>query len=191
MKRILAITLLAALILTGCAKPAQEEHPEWDEGWTRIGGRLAVEPLRDFELLENNDMLAPSGIYYAAWSCGQGRDFTNTEGDAATAYDAQIYLLIQDCDSDKDAVKAIESWMARESENYETGEPSDASFGDQSYRTLTLLSGREGNPYTHGAAAFAARGASAVSVEVLCADGFEGEAQEVLNRFLQGIHYGD
>lgn len=140
---------------------------------------------------ESNDVLSLSGLWYFTWTSGEGREITNAAGEEATAYSAQIYLLVVERGSGADAENDIADWMAREAQSYETGESSERSIGEQRYHISPLLSTGESNPYSHGAAAFAARGNLAISVELLCSEDFESDAQTVLEQFLSGFHYGD
>lgn len=188
MKRFLT-ALLAALVLAGCAGPAPGLPPGWEEDWVRIAEYIGVEPLEGFTLSESNDALSISGLYYAAWTSGEGRDFVNAEGGEATVYDAQIYVLLEECRSAEAAEEATAAWTARERASYQAGESSTEFFGGQEFEVLPLAAGREGNPYTHGAAAFAVRGAWAISVELVCADGFPEEPRPILEQFLAGFHY--
>lgn len=189
MKRIWSIVLLAALALTGCAGLSGDAHPDWDGSWTRIAEYVAVEPLEGFTLSENNDVLSMSGLYYAAWTSGDGRDFINDEGEDAVVYDAQIYVLLEKCRSAEAAEEEVGSWIAREQRSYETGESRSKSVGTQTFTVLPLISGSETNPYSRGAAAFAVREDWAVSVELVCADGFAGDPDTILEQFLAGFHY--
>lgn len=189
MKRIWILLAAAALLMTACGR--QDMHPEWDEDWTRFEDILAAETPEGWILSEYNPTLSLSGIWYATWSFGQERMVQNTDGEDALAYDAQIYLLVKESGSGEEAEQNVADWTAREAQNYGTDETGERSVGGQSYTLLTLDSARADNPYSHGAAAFAVRGELAVSVEVLCAEGFEGDAQAILEQFLAGIHYGD
>lgn len=190
-RRWIVFTLFTALLLAGCAADREDKHPEWEESWTRLGDLAAVEPLEGFSVLENMDALTASGLYYASWSSGQAQEITNGDGQAATAYDAQIYMLLKACRDGEDAAGETDAWLALERKNYESGETAALEAGGQSYTLLPLLSGSGDNPYTHGAAAFAVRGAWAVSVELVCGGGFRGDPQGTLEQFLSGIHYGN
>lgn len=192
MRRMIPLLLLLAALLTGCtASPAAKAHPDWDETWFAVGDLLAVEPMQPFLLGESNDVLSPSGLYYATWVYGEGREIVNSTGRDATVYDAQIYLLVKECKSGERAEQETLDWTEREAASYETGALSEQTVGDQCYRVLPLLESREGNPYSHGAAAFAVRGELAISIELLCSDTYDGDAQEILTGFLTGFHYGE
>lgn len=189
MKRIWIFALLAALMLTGCSSAEQDLPPGWDENWVRIADLVGVEPLDGFTLNESNDLLSVSGLYYATWTSGDGQDFVNADGKEAVVYNAQIYVLLEECRSADAAKKAVETWITREKQSYETGEADTKSLGGQDFEVLPLISGSEGNPYTHGTAAFAARDKWAISAELVCADNFEENSQEILEQFLAGFHY--
>lgn len=189
MKRIWIFALLAALMLTGCSNTEQELPPGWDENWVLIADYIGVEPLDGFTLNESNDLLSVSGLYYATWTSGDGQDFVNADGKEAIVYNAQVYVLLEECRSADAAKKAVETWITREKQSYETGDADTKSLGGQDFEILPLIAGSEGNPYTHGTAAFAARDEWAISVELVCADSFEENSQEILEQFLAGFHY--
>ncbi len=191
MKRIWIFALLAVLALTGCTDSSAELHPDWDESWVRIAEYIGVEPLEGFTLNESNDALSMSGLYYATWTSGDGQKFVNADGGEATVYDAQIYVLLEECRTSEAAEEAVGAWIAREKSSYSSGESYTKSFGNQDFEILPLVSGSEGNPYTHGTAAFAVRDEWAVSVEFVCSDTFTEDSQPVLEQFLAGFHYSE
>ena len=191
MKRIWIFALLAALVLTGCSSADQELPPGWDESWVRVADCIGVEPLDGFTLNESNDLLSVSGLYYTTWASGDGQDFVNADGKEAVVYDAQIYVLLEECRSGSAAEEAVEAWITREKQSYETGDADTKSLGGQDFEILPLISGSEGNPYTHGTAAFAARDEWAISAELVCSDSFSGDSQMILEQFLDGFHYND
>lgn len=191
MRRIFTLLLLAALALTGCSGAPSQFHPEWDESWVRIGEAIGVEPVEGFSLNESNDLLSLSGLYYATWTCGDGQELVNADGENATVYDAQIYVLLEECRSAEDAAQEVEAWIAREKQSYVSGETEKRTIGAQEFSVLPLLSGKGGNPYSYGIAAFAARGENAISVELVCSDRFAGDPQTVLTQFVTGFHYSE
>ena len=193
MKRIASLALLAALLLTGCAArtgPTNEELG-WGADWVRVGALLGVEPMDGFTLSENKDVMSIYGLYYATWTAGEARDYTNADEDKAQVFDAQIYVLLQQSGNADEAWEAVEDWMGRERENYEAGETLTGTFAGQEFNLISLLRSGEDNPYTHGAAAFGVRDDWAISVELLCQDGFTLDAQTCLTQFLSGFHYND
>lgn len=193
MRRLIATAALCALLLTGCAARTGPTNAElgWDEDWARVGALLGVEPIDGFTLSENKDAMGVYGLYYATWTAGEARDYTNADGDKAQIYDAQIYVLLQQNKNAGAARSALEDWTARERESYESGGALDKTCAGQDFELLPLLRGSEDNPYTHGAAAFGARGGWAICVELLCRDTFQDDAQACLTRFLSGFHYND
>lgn len=182
--------LLTVLLLTGCSQAA-DPHPEWDDSWVRIAEAIGVEPMEGFTLNESNDVLATAGLYYATWTCGEGQEFVNEAGEDAVVYDAQIYVLLEECSGEEEARQEVESWIAREKESYESEETGTRTLADQEYEILSLVSGREENPYGYGTAAFAVRGSCAVSVELVCSERYAGDPQDTMTQFLNGFHYGD
>ena len=193
MKRAISLALLAVLLLSGCAArngPTNEELG-WGRDWARVGVLLGVEPADGFTLRENIDAMGIYGLYYATWTAGEGRDYTNADGDKAQIYDAQIYVLLQQNKNADAARAALEDWIARERETYETGETLTETCAGQEFDLIPLLRAGEDNPYTHGAAAFAARDGWAISVELLCRDSFAPDARACLTQFLSGLHYSD
>ena len=193
MKRVISLALLAVLLLTGCAAPSRPTNEElgWDEDWAQVSALLGVEPMTGFDLNENIDAMGIYGLYYATWTAGEARDYTNAEGDKSQLYDAQIYVLLQQGKNEDEARTALEDWISRERETYEAGETRTETYAGQAFDLFPLLHAGEDNPYTHGAAAFAARNGWAISVELLCQDSFEGDAQTCLTEFLSGFHYND
>lgn len=189
--KILAL-LLAFLLLQGCANGSADTLPSgWSGDWVLLGNFLGAEPLEGFSLNEIKDALSVGGIYYATWTCGQAREHTNDEGEQAKVYDAQIYVLVQECRNEAAAATQIGAWIARESQSYSVDEKTAYIAAGQTFDLLPLLSARAENPYTQGVAAFAARGNMAICVELLCAEDYTGDPQAVLEAFLNGLHYND
>ncbi len=186
MKRIWVFLLL--VLLFGCTATQTIEHPDWDNAWFRMGDIAAAEPMDRFVLNESNDVLSIAGIYYATWTAGEGTAIKNAQGDEATAYDAQIYWLVKECDSEEAASAEIADWIAREANAYEV-EESALTVNGQDYRVLTLQRALSENPYDHGIAAFGMHGSNAISVELLCRSDWDGDAEKALRTFLNGLHF--
>ena len=193
MKRVISLALLAAVLLTGCAAQTGPTNEElgWDKDWVRVGALLGVEPMAEFSLNENIDAMGVYGLYYATWVAGEAQDYTNADGDEAQLYDAQIYVLLQQNKDADETRTALEDWIERERESYETGEIMTETWAGQEFNLFPLLQVGEDNPYTRGAAAFGARDDWAICVELLCRDGFQGDPQACLTEFLSGFHYSD
>lgn len=193
-KRWLCLMLLATLlILAACSH--QDTHPEWPEAWSRAGDHFAIETPDGYYLYEYNPAFAANGIWYMTWAFGQPGDehlVPDKDGKTESVYfDAQVYLITREYKNEEEANTNVSSWIEREGQNYEAGEPRPLTVQGQAFQVLPLLSSRPDNPYSHGAAAFSVRGNLAFSVEVLCVEGFDGDAQEILELFLNGIHYGE
>ena len=190
MKRKFFLIILCLLLLTACGQKKEAEvHPEWDEGWTRFGDHLAVEAPEGFALGEYNDALSPNGIWYAVWNCGQERKIKNAAGEDASAYDAQIYLVLKEAKSQAEAQANVVDWLDREAQSYEVGDSHEITAAGQSFSCRQLLSAGADNPYSFGASAFGTRDDLAISAELLCGEGFAEDLEAVLESFLQGFHY--
>lgn len=183
MKRFAAALLLLALTLAGCAGPVRD--PSWEADWIGFDSVLAVDTPAGFTLLENQDALGPNGLYYASWVTGEETPYENEEGEEVPLYEVQVYLLLE---TGADPGAAVEDWIAREKQNYSTGEAEKITVSGQEYSVLPLLSGREGNPYAQGTAVFAVRGAWSICLEVLCTG--DRDARQIADSFLNAFHYG-
>lgn len=192
MKRVWIMILLAALLLCGCggAEPAADPHPDWPEAWFRVHPELGVEKPEGFDFNESNDVMSMSGLYYATWTAGAGREITNPQGREAVVYDAQFYVLVKECRDAAEAEADVADWLDREQGSYESSELRSLTAAGQEWRLLPLTAPKSENPYHHGAAAFAVRGGNAISAELLCAEGWQGDPMAALEAFLSGFHYG-
>lgn len=188
--KILAL-LLAAVLLQGCTAGQTEDTLPvgWSADWERVGPLLGVEAVTGFTLDEKNDALSVNGIYYATWTAGEGRQHTNEDGEDATVFDAQIYVLLKECRSEDAAKTERGIWIAREKQSYTAGTEESAVFAGQEFEVLPLLGADDKNPYTHGVAAFGTRGEWAICVELLCGEGYHEDPQAVIQMFLSGLYY--
>ena len=187
-KRWLFLIICLFLVLTAC-RPKAEAHPEWDENWTRFEDILAVETPTGWILSEYNPTLSMSGIWYATWANGPERMITNAEGEEAAVYDAQIYLVLKEAKSQAEAQANLADWLDREAQSYEVGDSHETAAAGQSFSCRLLLAPKADNPYSFGASAFGTRDGLAISVELLCSEGFAGDPETVLEGFLKGFHY--
>lgn len=189
--RIISLFLIAALILSGCGSREPQRPADWEDSWTMVSPLLAIEPIAGFSLNEANDTLSVSGIYYATWVTGEERSHTNEDGESATVYDAQIYVLVQEFRNSERAEKEASQWVGRAKQSYETAPADTLEQGGQWYTLLPLVSGSATNPYGHGMAAYAVRGEFAVWVELLCTPDYETDPRQVMEQFLAGFHYSE
>jgi hypothetical protein len=188
-RKALILVLLLSLLLAGCVSEGSREN--WDESWTVIAPFLAAEPVEGFTFGESDDIFGISGVYYAAWTSGEARSFTNAEGEDTVIFDAQIYVVAQECRTESDAQQNITAWKTREKQNYQVSGEVGTTQNGRDYTLLTMTSGNEGNPYGFGAAAFTVSGNNAVCVELVCSDTFTGNPQSVLEAFLNGLHFSE
>lgn len=185
--KVFTLILTLSLLLAGCG--GEKNQADWDESWTVIAPFLASEGTEDFTFGESADTLGLGGVYYATWTNGDKRDFTNTEGESTVIFNSQIYVVAQEGRTEADAEQSLATWMARERQNYSCGETYKVTVGGQTYTILPMMEGKEGNPYPFGCAAFTCFGTNAVCVELVCSDTFTGDPGYVLEEFLNGLHY--
>lgn len=195
MKKRMVILLAAALALclAGCAVLPPEraaDGSDWDKDWVTIGGVLGVDAPEGFTLRENNEALSANGMYYAAWSMGEGEPYTNEDGEEATLYDAQIYVLLAGYTQAEEAEENAGKWMELAQSRYSVDGRSEQTRGGQPFTVLTYTYSSDTNPYDAGASAYGVYGNFALSVELSCREGFTGEPAEVLAEFLEHCHYG-
>ena len=189
MKKYIALILMLCLLLTGCG--SRENTAQWPDDWAVIAPFLAAEPMECFNFRESADTLGLGGVYYATWTNGDPRDFTNAEGEDTVIFNSQIYVVVQENRTEEDAKTALSQWMAREQQSYTCGESVSLTANGRDYSILPLISGSETNPYPFGCAAFTVYGTNAVCVELVCSDTFTAEPQSILEQFLSGLHYSE
>lgn len=194
MKQKAALLLAGALAmcLTGCTTLPPERAADgagWDENWVTVGGVLGVDTPAGLTAQENNDALAVNGMYYATWSMGEGEDYTNEDGDDAVLYDAQIYVLLAGAKTAEDAQASLDEWMALAEDRYAVDGRTEGTYNGQPFTVLTYAYDSDTNPYQRGASAFGIYRNFAVNVELSCRESFDGDAGELLGRFLDSCHY--
>lgn len=188
-----ALAGLLCLCLAGCAAVPPERAADgagWDESWVTVGGVLGVDTPAGMTHRETNEALSANGMFYAAWSMGEGEDYTNEDGEDAVLYDAQIYVLLAGADSQEKAGNTADEWMALAEERYAVDGRSEETYNGQAFTVLSYTYSSDTNPYQRGAAAYGAYGNFAVSVELSCREDFAGDALETLADFLEHCHYG-
>ena len=188
---LLALGMLLALSGCGQASPTQTADGQpWEDSWVQIGGVLgAEEPGNGFTLLDNNDALSPMEMYYTTWTYGEPSAYTNEDGEETDLYDAQLYLLLDGCETPEEAEAEIADWLSREKEQYTVTDAFTDTFGGQDYTCIVYQCGSDTNPYARGISGFGVYQNEAISVELTCRDTYTGDEQAVLTAFLQGLHY--
>ncbi len=180
------------MTLAGCRKPADKttSGEEWDDAWIRIGTVLGVEPPPEkFTLIDNKDALSVSDTYYTEWACGEPQEHINSDGETASVYDAQIYLLLRETNTQEIAESATEEWQKLTEKNYEITDSFTKEYSGREFSVYKYNVINENNPYAFGISAFGVWESGAVSVELVFSDSFTDNAEEILNDFLTGFHY--
>ena len=189
MKKYISILILLCLLLTGCGN--SERPSQWADGWTEIAPFLAAEPMDGYTFQESADVFGLGGVYYATWTSGDPRDYTNAQGEETVIFDSQIYVIAQEFRSESEANTALAQWKAREQQSYECGEAYSLNVNGMDFTILPLLSGSETNPYGFGCAAFIIHGTNAICVELVCTDTFTADPQTALELFLSSLHFSE
>lgn len=195
MKKTVIIILCALLgaCLAGCSQlpyPAQAaDGAQWSEDWVTVGNVVGVDTPEGALLLENNTTLDLRGMYYAAWTMGEGVPYVNADGEDATMYDAQFYLLLAGYDAVSKAEAALADWQSMAASQYSVEETGEAVCNGQRFTVMTYTYQSADNPYQRGASAFGVYRNYAVSVELSCREGFDGDPAELLADFLEHCHY--
>ena len=192
MKRLTLVLLVLCLCLTGCGQPVPvqaADGADWNDGWITVGGVVGVDTPSGVDHREINDTLGIRGMYYATWSIGEEAPYVNADGDDAVIYDAQFYLLLAGYDSAEKAEDALAEWQTLASSEYAIEETAEGTYNGQPFTVMTYTFSSETNPYQRGASAFGIYRNYAISVELSCMEGFEGDAQTVLAGFLEHCHY--
>lgn len=181
------------LVLSGCspAKPAQtSDGQSWDDSWTQVGTVLGVEdPGNGFILLDNNDALSPMEMYYATWIYGESTPYINEDGDETDLYDAQLYLLLDGCETAEEASEEMVDWLNQEKEQYTVTDEFTRTFSGQEFTCIVYECGSDTNPYARGISAFGVYQEQAICAELACLDTYTDDVQAILTAFLQGFHY--
>ena len=72
-----------------------------------------------FTLLDNKDILAANGLYYASWVNGDAQPYENSEGKTVDLYDAQLTLVVQENKTEEKAASAVSGWQELAQQNYD------------------------------------------------------------------------
>lgn len=192
MNKLAPVFLALCLCLSGCGQnipAAAADGAPWDESWVSVGGILGVDTPEGLDPRENSGALAASGMYYATWSAGEAVPYTNEDGESAELYDAQVYLLLAGYSAAGRAEETAAEWLAMASERYDVQGISMETYNGQTFTVAVYTLRSETNPYARGASAFGVYRNYAISAELTCRAGFEGEPQAILASFLESWHY--
>jgi hypothetical protein len=80
-RKLISLIIVISLMLCGCGSA---KSPDWAEDMTLIAPFLASEGTEDFTFGESADTLGLGGVYYATWTNGDKRDFTNAAGESGS-----------------------------------------------------------------------------------------------------------
>lgn len=193
MKRRICVCLALCLLLPGCGKAAPERAADgtvWDADWVTLGGVLGVsEPGHELTLRDNNDALSVSDMYLASWTIGAGTPYVNEDGDEVSLYPARMDVLVYGCKNAEAARQTLAEWSARQAETYAVSASEERTVNGQDYSVFSYDCQSETNPYSRGVSAFSVYGSYAVSFELNCQDGFDGDEAQILQDFLNACHY--
>lgn len=179
------------LSLTGCssASSTAKDGQKQPEGQTEIGTVMTANAPQEFILLDNKDVLAADGLFYAAWGAGNPVPYENSEGETIDLYNAQLYLLASEENSEKDAEKSRQAWLASAEGKYKIQTTDTITCNSQSYTLITYDCIGEDTPYDHGVSALGVCGANAVCAELTCTKDYDGNLTVLLKDFLNNCQY--
>lgn len=187
MKKLVIAIAVLCLMLTGCGaelEPAARPGP----GPVTVGNFVEVDAPPEYVSMEYNDVLAADGIYYATWSVGEAKPYTNEDGDDAEIFDIQVYFLLSEKTSLENAQATADELLELAKSRYQIKSTSEESYDGQTYTILTYRYHSDTNPYATGAAAYGVRGSHVVNVEVSALeDG--GDPLSSLGDILRSCHY--
>ena len=152
-----------------------------------VGPFTAPSDFRDFTLLDNKDILAASGLYYAAWTAGEPVPYTNSDGEDVDLYDAEIYFLVQESEDPATVLEARDSWLSAARDGYRITEEKEQTIDRRSYTILFYDCDPETSPFSRGISAFSASGLYAHCVELTCRANYKEDLEPVLMEFLAAL----
>ena len=188
--RTILLAGILCLSLAGCGQniPTQTaDGAEWNESWVNVGGILGVDTPAGLDHREYH--VSMNGMSYATWSIGEAEPYVNEDGKDVDLYDAQLYLLLADYKTDREAEECAAEWLEMASGQYTIEDTFTAAYNGQEFTVITYTFASDTNPFARGASAFGVYRNCAVSAEMSCRDTFDGDAQAVLADFLENCHY--
>lgn len=188
LKHLFLFLFLALLVIGGFWLFSSPEGQ--DASIITIGGSLTVDNTDGgMTLLSNLDALAADGLYYAAWGMGSKESYENEDGKNVDLYDAQIYVLLGECQDSDAAQNYIDTWLAAGKSNYEVLSEEKATYHGQSYSKLIYRLKNKDNPFAHGISVFTVSGNNAVCMELVCREKLEEDPETLLSGFLNCCTY--
>lgn len=192
MKKIILMTLVLALMLSGCMgglipnPDTMADGTPWDDSWTNMAGRLGVEqPGGDFRLLTTNGTLEGLQVQYATWVCGE-----ETEVDKDTyVYDGQIYLMTEVCGTADQAEQTRKEWQEKFGGDLQITEREQLTVDGAEYELLYYDCLAADSHFARGVTALWTYGDMMLVVDIACAEGLDLDLTGTMERFIQGIHY--
>ena len=157
-----------------------------------VGHHLIIQNAEsDFVLLDNNDVLASDGLYYASWTAGESKAYETGTGDPSDLYEARLYLLLGEYSSEEQAQLNRDSWLDVGRRNYDVTEEKEIICNGQTYILLLYNCKSESAPYTHGASAFGIYAQTAVCIELTCVENYAEDTETALTDFLNTCTFID
>lgn len=188
-KRIVILCLILSLVLTGCSLPqtpdVAADGTPWGDDWTNVGAVLGVEPLEGWTSQRSEDLLADVGMYFAAWTWGEGE----TDSEGSKHYPAQIFLVLSGCADDAAAQAQLSQWQALAAETYRTEAPQTLEHTLGTFTVIPYRTAGEDASFDLGLSALAVIGAFAVNVEISCREDAGLDPEAVLTDFLNACHF--
>ena len=192
MKKIILLTLVLALMLSGCMgglirnPDTMADGTPWDDSWTNMAGRLGVEqPGGDFRLLTTNGTLEGLQVQYATWVCGEE---TEVEKDTYV-YDGQIYLMTEVCGTADQAEQTRKEWQEKFGGDLQITERESITVDGAEYELLHYDCLAADSHFARGVTALWTYGDMMLVVDIACAEGLDLDLTGTMERFIRGIHY--
>lgn len=187
----IAIFSLAGYIYLSSSPMEKKMEDTWaDHGFLKIGKHLTIQNADNvLTLLDSKDVLSASGLYYASWTMGSSEIFENSEGETVDLYDTQLYLVLEEHKSGKEAEKNMTKWLEAARGNYQILTEEEITCNGQPYFLITYTCPGDQNPYDRGVSVFGVRDDIAVCMELTCMENFHEDILSVLTNFLKHCSY--
>ena len=185
------LLMLFLCLLCGCqAKAPIADHlgNPWEESYVMVGTGLGIGEVKDLTALENKDILAADGLYYATWVQGEKRVFAGEDGEEADLYPCQLFVLTAECEKEEEAGTHRDNWLAGGKENYLVTAEEERTVAGMEYNVL-IYECRESSPYARGISAFGSYGKRAFCMEMTALSDFSGDLDSLLTGFLEECHF--